>query len=69
MEKKIFKVNGMACDHCKAKVERTLSCLKGVDSAEVDLANHTVAVNYDEELIKPTNMKKAVDEAGYEFQV
>lgn len=69
MEKKIFKVNGMACDHCKAKVERTLSCLKGVDSAEVDLANHTVAVTYDEELIKPTYMKKAVDEAGYEFQV
>lgn len=69
MEKKIFKVNGMACDHCKAKVERTLSCLKGVDSVEVDLANHTVAVNYDEGLIKPANMKKAVDEAGYEFQV
>ncbi|MFQ9996921.1 MAG: heavy-metal-associated domain-containing protein [Hoylesella buccalis] len=69
MEKKIFKVNGMACDHCKAKVERTLSCLKGVDSAEVDLANHTVAVNYDEELVKPAHMKKAVDEAGYEFQV
>ena len=69
MEKKTFTVNGMACDHCKAKVERTLSCLKGVDSAEVDLANHTVAVNYDEELINPTIMKKAVDEAGYEFQV
>ena len=69
MEKKIFKVNGMACDHCKAKVERTLSCLKGVDSAEVDLANHTVAVNYDEELVKPAHMKKAVDEAGYGFQV
>lgn len=69
MEKKTFTVNGMACDHCKAKVERTLSCLKGVDSAEVDLAHHTVAVNYDEELINPTIMKKAVDEAGYEFQV
>lgn len=69
MEKKTFTVNGMACDHCKAKVERTLSCLKGVDSAEVDLANHTVAVNYDEELVKPAHMKKAVDEAGYEFQV
>ncbi len=69
MEKKIFTVNGMACDHCKAKVERTLSCLKGVDSAEVDLANHTVAVNYDEELVKPAHMKKAVDETGYEFQV
>lgn len=69
MEKITFTVNGMACDHCKAKVERTLSCLKGVDSAEVDLANHTVAVNYDEELIKPANMKNAVDEAGYEFQV
>ncbi|MFR5269759.1 MAG: hypothetical protein ACLTGI_02355 [Hoylesella buccalis] len=26
-------------------------------------------MNYDEELVKPTNMKKAVDEAGYEFQV
>lgn len=69
MEKKIFKVNGMACDHCKAKVERTLSCLIGVESAKVDLAHHTVAVNYDEELVKPAHMKKAVDEAGYEFQV
>jgi len=69
MEKKTFKVNGMACDHCKSRVERTLSCLKGVESATVNLAEKTVTVVYDEDLAKPEYMKKAVDEAGYDFEV
>ncbi len=69
MEKKTFTINGMACEHCKAMVEKRLSCLIGVESAKVDLAHHTAEVAYDEELISPKEMKKAVDEAGYDFQV
>lgn len=68
MEKKVFTVNGMACDHCKSKVERTLSCLLGVESAVVDLVNRSVEVSYDEELAKPEYMKKAIEEAGYTFE-
>lgn len=69
MEKKTFTINGMACEHCKSMVEKRLSCLIGVESAKVDLAHNTAEVAYDEELISPKEMKKAVDEAGYDFQV
>ena len=68
MEKKIFTVNGVACEHCKSTVEKRLSCLLGVQSAVVNLADKTVEVEYDAELAKPEYMKKAVDEAGYEFE-
>ncbi len=68
MEKQVFKVNGMACDHCKSTVEGRLHCLSGVVSAVANLDNNTVEVEYDEELVKPSIMKKAVDEAGYDFE-
>lgn len=69
MEKNVFIVKGMACEHCKLNVERSLSCLRGVVSATVNLQQQTVEVCYDAELIQPTYMKKAVDEAGYDFQI
>lgn len=66
--KKTFTVNGMKCPHCKANVENALRGLDGVSSAVVSLADHNVAVDYDESLITPERMKDAVDNAGhYEF--
>lgn len=59
----------MAHSYCKARVECTLSYLRGVDSVEVGLTHHTVAVTYDEESMRPASMKRTVDEASYEFQV
>lgn len=66
--KKTFTVNGMRCPHCKANVENALGALNGVDSAVVSLADHNVAVDYDESVVTPEQMKEAVDNAGhYEF--
>lgn len=68
--KKTFTVNGMKCPHCKAKVENALNGLDGVDSAEANLGNHSVSVEYDEGKIKPEQMKEAVDNAGhYELEL
>ena len=52
MKKKIT-VNGMKCEHCK------------VHAAEVSLADHNVAVDYDETKVQPEAMKEAVDNAGH----
>jgi len=35
--KKVIKVSGMTCEHCKARVEKALSSVDGVKSAKVDL--------------------------------
>ncbi len=69
MKTKTFKVNGMACDHCRTKVEKRLSCLVGVEKAEANLSDKSVTVTYDDELTKPEYMKKAIDEIGYDLQL
>ena len=43
MEKTLL-VEGMMCNHCKAKVEKTLKAIDGVDEAIVDLAAKTATV-------------------------
>ncbi len=39
-----YKITGMACNHCKANVERGLGALEGVTSVKVDLASGTADV-------------------------
>ena len=63
--KKTITVNGMKCEHCKAKVEGALKAIDGVHAAEVSLADHNVAVDYDETKVQPEAMKEAVDNAGH----
>ncbi len=64
MEKKTFAVSGMKCGNCKANVEKALCGLDGVASAEANLAEANVTVEYDAEAVSPADMKKAVDEIG-----
>ena len=63
-----YRVNGMNCSHCKACVEKAVRALDGVISAEADVAKKELRVVWhDEDDINETALKKAVDEAGFEF--
>jgi copper chaperone len=64
MEKKIFTVNGMKCEHCKMSVENAIKGINGVSSAEVSLKNKNVTVEYDAAKVSPDQMKEAVETAG-----
>ncbi|GAB6976259.1 heavy-metal-associated domain-containing protein [Prevotella falsenii] len=64
MENKVFTVNGMKCEHCKASVENAIKGVAGVEMAEVNLAERTVKVSYDENLVKPEQLKSAVEASG-----
>lgn len=64
-----FPVMGMACSACAAHVERTLSQLRGVQSASVSLPGRTAFVVYDSEIISPEELKQAVTNAGYDMVV
>ncbi|MCH5179085.1 MAG: cation-translocating P-type ATPase [Prevotellaceae bacterium] len=67
--KQTIPVLGMACANCAANVERTLSRMEGVRSAVVSLAGRSVMVDYDEQTISLTDMKRIVSEAGYDLVV
>lgn len=62
---KILKVDGMTCGHCKARVEKVVSAIDGVDSVEVNLASKNVTVKMSKDISEQTLSDVIVD-AGYE---
>lgn len=70
MAKNVYAVSGMKCEHCKANVENALKGVEGVRSAEVDLSAGNVTVDFDEAVVKPEQLKEAVDNSGrYELSL
>ena len=61
---KVMVVEGMACGHCKANVEKTLMALDGVTAAVVDLEKKEAVVTLDQEVSNEV-LTNAVTEAGY----
>ena len=62
--KKIIKIDGMMCDHCRMHVEKALNSVQGV-SAKVDLAAKKAEVTLSGD-VSDEVLKKAVRDAGYE---
>ena len=65
MEKTI-EINGMTCGHCAARVKKELEKREGVSSAEVSAADGKAVVTLNAD-VTAEELKKAVEEAGYEF--
>lgn len=60
-----IKISGMSCGHCASRVENTLKNLKGVENAEVNIKTEKATVEYNPEIVDPSELEDAVDEAGY----
>lgn len=63
-KKSVFPVSGMTCASCVARVEKALSSVSGVISANVNLASEKATVEYVEGT-DIAEMRRAVEEAGY----
>lgn len=59
----------MACSVCAANVEKKLSSLDGVSSVSVSLVGRTALVDYNPDVVTPSDMKRAVSAAGYDMVV
>ena len=59
----------MGCAACVARVEGALKQAKGVCSASVSLASNTALVEYDAAVTSPGELRKAVQDAGYDMLV
>lgn len=71
-EKKLntaISVEGMHCNHCKAKVENILKSVKGVKKFEVSLEKACADVVYAEGRVTPDEIASAVSAAGFPAKV
>lgn len=60
--KKIIEIKGMMCEHCKKKVEDTLSSIEGVKLIKVNLDKNTATISTD---IDDNVIIGAIKNAGY----
>ena len=64
IEKRVYTVKGMTCQHCVASVREELAEVTGVDDVDVDLETGRVGVSG--EGFSDDDVRAAVEEAGYE---
>lgn len=67
--KQTIPVVGMACAACAANVEKKLNSLEGVKEASVNLVGRSALVDYDPQAISLPQMKKAVNDIGYDLVI
>jgi Cu+-exporting ATPase len=66
-EQVILKVGGMTCATCEKTVTDALKHLDGVVKVTVNLATEKVSVTYNQRMTTLADMKKAIDDAGYQY--
>jgi uncharacterized membrane protein YraQ (UPF0718 family) len=61
----VYKIGGMSCNHCKARVEKALAALDGVTAVQVDLSGGIVYVEGSpaDEIVRQT-----VENLGFEYK-
>ncbi len=59
-----MKIEGMSCGHCKARVEKALNAIEGVE-AKVDLAAKSAEITLTRDVGEDA-LRAAVEDAGYE---
>lgn len=64
--KTVIEIDGMMCEHCKARVEQILSALDGVQSVTVDLTAKNACIVSGAD-IDTERIKETINTAGYKF--
>jgi Cu+-exporting ATPase len=62
-----IRVGGMVCATCVETIEKALRALPGVASATVNLGTEKAYVTYNESITLLPDMKRAIEDAGYQY--
>ena len=67
IQKALFKVIGMYCTTCKHIVEKQLKGEQAIKKIDIDFMTDSVVVEYDPALITKEEIKKRLENSGYQF--
>jgi copper chaperone len=65
MQTKTVTIPNVSCNHCKMRIEKTVSALAGVQTANVAVTPKTLTVNWDETQLPWDAIQQAVTKLGY----
>ena len=65
MQTRYFTVTGMSCAACSANVEKAVSRLDGVETAQVNLLTKRMAVSYNPDTVNANTIIQAIEKRGY----
>ncbi|NLG58119.1 MAG: heavy-metal-associated domain-containing protein [Clostridiales bacterium] len=68
MEKLLLPVEGMACGHCEIAVQDAVRKLPGIKKVKASKRKKEAAVEYDPGLTTPEQIKKAINDTGYQVR-
>ncbi|MDD2218075.1 MAG: copper chaperone CopZ [Eubacteriales bacterium] len=66
MEKFVFHVEGMSCQHCVKAVTDAVRELPGVKEISVELLDKTATVVFDPAQVSLEKIKEEIEDQGYE---
>ena len=61
-----YKVIGMHSSHCEGIVKKAIADLQGIKKIEANFANAKAEIDYNPNILSKDEIKKAIDNAGYE---
>jgi len=64
IKKESFKIAGMSCAACAARIEKSFRKLEGVDRANVNFAVEKATVEYDDKLVDPQEFETLAEKLG-----
>ncbi len=68
LQSETLLVKGMTCSACSSRVEKVVSRLDGVASANVNLATERLDVEFDPTITSTETINSTVDKAGYQIE-
>ncbi len=66
--RKRFTVEGMHCGTCAVSTGMILKNLKGVTTARADYDSRSAEIEYDDAIIGPVDMNRALEGLGYRLK-
>lgn len=64
-----LSVSGMTCDSCAKSITASLKSAEGVAEADVSFATKSAVVTYDPQRMKPSDIVRTIESAGYTAQL
>ncbi|HLR22891.1 MAG TPA: copper ion binding protein [Pseudogracilibacillus sp.] len=63
--KETLKVEGMTCSCCAGNVEKSVNKLDGISSIEIDVDNHEIKVDFNDDSVTLEQIKEKITGEGY----
>jgi len=62
----VLNVPTVSCNHCKMAIENAVGALKGVGEVAVDVAEKTVTIDFDADVVGLDAIEETVADEGYD---